>query len=152
MPTPIQYKKECKEIIDKFNDLTSWDKGELIKYLADKAMTEEEIEKYFIEGMGYVYYESLDLPQEIIDNNQEDEVLDKMDDQSICEYLIHGWNGYDNCKYMFENIDTFDAAKMIDEMRKYDIENIIDSLVENHHDTCKIIFEKLAENIKKWNE
>lgn len=148
----IQYSKEGKEIIDKFNDLTSWDKGELIKYLADKVMTEEEIEKYFIEGMGYVYYDSLDLPQEIIDNNQEDEVLDKMDDQAICEHLIYGGSGYENCKYMFENIDSFDAAKMIDEMRKFDIENIIDSLVDNHHDTCKIIFEKLAENIKKWNE
>lgn len=148
----IEYSNEGKEIIKKFNDLMPWDKGEMIKYLAMKSMTIEDIEKYFIEGNGYVYYESLDFPQEVIDNNQEEEVLDKMDDQSICDYLIHNWSAYENAKYMFENIDSFDAAKMVDEMRKYDLENVLDSLIDNHHDTCKIIFEKLAENIKKWNE
>jgi Mg/Co/Ni transporter MgtE len=147
----IQYTNEGKDIIKRFDDLTPWDKGDMIKYLVNKSMTEEEIEKYFIEGSGYVYYDSLDLVQEVIDNDLEDEVLDKMDDQAICDYLIHGWGTYENCKYMFENIDSDDAAKMVDEIRTYSLENILETMIDNYPDTCKKIFTKLAENINKWN-
>ena len=76
----IQYSEEGKDIINKFENLAPWDKADIIKYLGDKIMTWEEIEKYFIEGSGYVDYDTIDFVQEVLNNRQEDEVLCEMND------------------------------------------------------------------------
>lgn len=96
----IKYKEDCKKIIDIFDNLLPWDKAELIKYLSDYVMTFDEIEEYFIKGLGYIKYDDIDFVDEIFDNNLEYDVLDQMTDNDLIYYISR----LNNKEYLLKNI------------------------------------------------
>lgn len=134
MSTTIQYKEEGKEIINKVENLTPWDKAEIIRYLAEKILSWEEFEAYFILGSGYVKYEDLDIVNDVIQNNLEEEVLDSMDENDICDYLLNGPDMVDNLRRFLEYMSSKDAAESIDKTNMVYIESIIDDLKENYNE------------------
>jgi len=144
MPVPIQCKKEGKEIIDKIDKLTPWDKGELLMYIVSDVMTEDEIEKYFIEGSGYTKWDDIDYVQGVIDNNQESEVLDEMDDWDIIDYLVNSFDHYRNAANLsdwIEKSQSEDVSEAIDRVDKKNLDLIMDDLYENHKDKFMYILE-----------
>lgn len=147
MAIGIQYSKEGKEIISKFEDLTPWDKAEMMRYLADHVMTEDEIEKYFIEGSGYVHIDDIDLVQEVVNNGQEEEVLAEMNDDDICQYLLDSYydNGKGSIEYMLERAHWDDSAKAINDMDRSCLYDILKAIKNNHPDLLKDIINWLFE-------
>lgn len=148
----IQYSKEGKEIISRFEDLTPWDKADILKYLADKVMTWEEIEKYFIEGTNYVDYNNIDFVQEVIDNNQEYDVLDEMDDWDIIDYLVNSFDHYRNASNLsdwIEKSQSEDVSEAIDRVDKKNLDLIMDDLYENHKDKFMYILDYFNKTLAK---
>ena len=152
MPVPIQCKKEGKEIIDKIDKLTPWDKGELLMYVVSDVMTEDEIEKYFIEGSGYTKWDEIDYVQGVIDNNQESEVLDEMDDYDILDYILYSFDHYRNSSNLsdwIERMPVEDVTEGIDKVDKKNLDLIMDDLYENHKDKFMYILEYFNRTLAK---
>ena len=80
---------EIKNILDKINDLTNWDKEELLEklisenYSSIQAFFEENAEEY-----GYVKESDIDPIDEVISNGLQTEVLDTMLEHEIAEYAV----------------------------------------------------------------
>ena len=97
----IKYKKDIAPILKLIEELTPWDRNELIAYLWDSLDGESvgEIAEHF----GYINYDDLDIVQEVVDNNKETEVLNSMYTSDIIDYLFNGCsipNGYvTNARY-----------------------------------------------------
>ena len=89
----IQYTKEGKQIIDAIDELTSWDKGELISYLIYK-LSSDELDKYLIENTDYIHADDIDYVRGVVDSNLMTEVLDEMDDYDILDYILNSFDGY----------------------------------------------------------
>lgn len=145
MAIGIQYSKEGKDIINKFEKLTPWDKADIIKYLADNVMTFEEFKKYFIEGMGYVDYDTIDFVQEVINNGQEGDVLDEMNDWDICECLMNHGADRENLAYFLDRMHQDDISDAINDMDKNSLYDILKSIKKNHPDLLKDIVNWLFE-------
>lgn len=120
------FNNEQKEIIKRFEELLPWEKGELLMYIVEHSMSEDEIEKYFIEGSGYTRWDDIDYVEGVIDNNQEQEVLDKMDDWEIVDYL-------------FGRYDSTNASNLSDAMEKVDEEDVAEALYNLNLDYLKKI-------------
>lgn len=148
----VIYRPEGKAILDAFNELLPWEKGEIIKQLAENEMSWYEIEKYFIEGSGYVKYDDLDLVKEIFNNDLEDEVMDEMDDYTIINYLAHSWHASDNAKDLFMEIDSEDQANVLDDMRDVDLEYMLDEIEAKHPELAEKIHNHLCKNIDVWKK
>ena len=148
----IIYRPEGKAILDAFNELLPWEKGEMIKILAENEMSWYEIEKYFIEGSGYVKYDELDLVKEIFNNDLEDEVMDEMDDWTIIEYLSHSWHAFENARDLFKEVDAEDQAKILDDMYDSDLENMLEEIEAKHPDLAEKIHNHLCKNIDIWKK
>ena len=133
----IQYKDEGKRILDLIDKLLPWERGELVKYLIEHTMSWEEQEKYLFEGTGWVDYNTLDLPQAVIDEGQEDLVLDRMDDADICEYLMRYGYESSNLTYMLERLHQDDIADSLAALDDYYLHPIIDSMKKNHIEELK---------------
>lgn len=129
----VIYRPEGKSIIKDFENLCPWEKCELIKYLSEKCMTFEEIEKWFIEGTGYIKYDDIDFVQEVINEGREEEVLDNMDDDEISNYLFGSYSDRNvgNLEYAMENMHPDDVAEAITNLRDRDLYPILDSLKNN---------------------
>lgn len=148
----IQYSKEGKEIIDKFNELTPWEKADMLKYLANDIMTWDEIEKYFIEGTGYVDYNDIDFVQEVINEGKESEVLDEMDDYDILEYILYTFDHYRNSSNLsdwIERMSVEDVTEGIDRVDKKNLDLIMDDLYENHKDKFMYILDYFNKTLAK---
>ena len=82
----IKFKKDVKPIIDAINNLSSWDKSDLIKYLVinqsgeDFEITREEC------GFNNELDEDACV-QNVIDNNNHYEILDDMYPGDIADYI-----------------------------------------------------------------
>lgn len=148
----VIYRPEGKAILDAFNELLPWEKGEIIKQLAENEMSWYEIEKYFIEGSGYVKYDDLDLVKEIFNNDLEDEVMDEMDDWTIIEYLSHSWHAFENARDLFKEVDAEDQAKILDDMYDSDLENMLEEIEVKHPDLAEKIHNHLCKNIDIWKK
>jgi len=152
MPTPIQCKKEGKEIIDKIDKLTPWDKGELLMYIVSDVMTEDEIEKYFIEGSGYTKWDDIDYVQGVMDNDKEYDVLDEMNDWDIIDYLVNSYDHYRNASNLrdwIEKSQSEDVSEAIDRVDKKNLDLIMDDLYENHKDKFMYILEYFNRTLAK---
>lgn len=152
MSMPIQYSKEGKEIIDKINELTPWDKGELLMYIVSDVMTEDEIEKYFIEGSGYTKWDDIDYVQGVIDNDEEYDVLDEMDDWDIIDYLVNSYDHYRNASNLsdwIEKSQSEDVSEAIDRVDKKNLDLIMDDLYENHKDKFMYILDYFNKTLAK---
>ena len=80
-------------------------------------MTWEEIEKYFIEGSGYVDYDTIDFVQEVLNNRQEDEVLCEMNDWDICDHLMNHGADKENLEYFLERMYQDDISDTINDIQ-----------------------------------
>lgn len=148
----VIYRPEGKAILDAFNELLPWEKSEMIKELAEKQMTWNEIEKYFIEGSGYVKYDDIDIVREVFNNDLEDEVMDEMDDWTIIEYLSHSWHAFENARDLFKEVDAEDQANVLDDMREVDLENMLEEIEAKHPDLAEKIHNHLCKNIDVWKK
>lgn len=148
----VIYRPEGKAILDAFNELLPWERGEIIKQLAENEMSWYEIEKYFIEGSGYVKYDDLDLVKEIFNNDLEDEVMDEMDDWTIIEYLSHSWHAFENARDLFKEVDAEDQANVLDDMYDSDLENMLEEIEAKHPDLAEKIHNHLCKNIDVWKK
>lgn len=120
------FNNEQKEIIKRFEELLPWEKGELLMHIVEHSMSEDEIEKYFIEGSGYTRWDDIDYVEGVIDNNQEDQVLDRMDDWEIIDYL-------------FGRYDSTNVSNLSDAMEKVDEEDVAEALYNLNLDYLKKI-------------
>ena len=144
------FNKEQQEIIKKFEELLPWEKGELLMHIVDKSMTEDEIEKYFIEGSGYTRWDDIDYVEGVIDNNQEDEVLDRMDDWEIVDYLFGSYDSSSvyNLKDAMEKMTVEDVAEALERLDDSYLKKIVEAFLNkypsNFVDLIKFCIDKLA--------
>lgn len=120
----IKYKKDIAPILKLIEELTPWDRNELIAYLFDSVDGESIAE--FVKYFGYVNYNNLDIVQEVIDNNKETEVLDSMYTSEIIDYLFNGW-------YSLEESDAEDILRHFsgEEIGKYIQKNTVSDLLDS---------------------
>lgn len=144
------FNKEQQEIIKKFEELLPWEKGELLMHIVDKSMTEDEIEKYFIEGSGYTRWDDIDYVEGVIDNHQEDEVLDRMDDWEIVDYLFGSYDSSSvyNLKDAMEKMTVEDVAEALERLDDSYLKEIVEAFLNkypsNFVDLIKFCIDKLA--------
>lgn len=144
---PVEYKKEGKEIIEKVDNLTSWERIELVKYLADKYLSNEEFEE-MIHLYGYIKEEDIDPVQDVIDNGLEMEVLEHLTDEEITDYLIDTGNGArDILEYMLDRSNYDDIADSLQSMNRSDFINVIERIKDNYPEMFLDVFKKIL-NIK----
>ena len=130
--------EEQKKVFEGFNNLMPWDKGDLLYALAISSDS-GEIEKYFLDELGYIKYDDYDAVQDVIDNGLESDVLDEMDETEICDYLLNGYNAEENTKYMIDSLSYEDTAELISDLSDDKILKIFDNIKENYPDTYKKI-------------
>lgn len=131
----IKYKKDIAPIIELIDNLTSWDRDELLAYLLENV--EGESLAKIVEELGFVNYNNLDVVKEVIDNNQETEILDNMYTYEIIDYLFNGWGtGYSSldkndvedilkhlsCEEIASCVDRKDVSELLDYLYKYNSE------------------------------
>ena len=144
------FNKEQQEIIKKFEELLPWEKGELLMHIVDKSMTDDEIEKYFIEGSGYTRWDDIDYVEGVIDNHQEDEVLDRMDDWEIVDYLFGSYDSSSvyNLKDAMEKMTVEDVAEALERLDDSYLKEIVEAFLNkypsNFVDLIKFCIDKLA--------
>lgn len=144
------FNKEQEEIIDKFENLLPWEKGELLMHIVDKSMTDDEIEKYFIEGSGYTRWEDIDYVEGVIDNHQEDDVLNRMDDWEIVDYLFGSYDSSSvyNLKDAMEKMTVEDVAEALERLDDSYLKEIVEAFLNkypsNFVDLIKFCIDKLA--------
>lgn len=139
-----KYLPEFKEIFDKIDNLTPWDKVDLIKHIVEHEMTEDEIEKYFIEGSGYVKYDDINLVSEIENNNLEFDVLDNMTSSDIADYVYEHDDIMDE---LFDLMELEDIVSALDNRNK-----TLKNLLEEINDKTSAITDFVCEKIKKTTE
>lgn len=135
--------EEQKKVFEAFEKLTPWDRGDLLYCLAI-TMPEVEIEKYFLDNLGYCKYDDIDLVKEINDNKLEYDVLDSMWEEDICDYLLNSLNPEDNVRYMIDGLCINDAAKLISDLSEDKIVKIFDNIKEYHPQTYEKIVKHIA--------
>lgn len=133
---------EQKNALNAFENLMPWDRGDLLYFLA-MTMPDAEIEKYFLDNLGYCKYDDIDNVREVINNGLETDVLDEMDDMQICDYLLNSYSAEENTKYMINSLGFEDTAELISDMREDDILKIFDNIKERHPK----IYEKIVKHI-----
>ena len=119
---------DVKKIVDLFKELLPWDKGEALKYLVNHEMTYDEIEKYFIEGTGYIHRDDIDYVQGVVDNDLQYDVLDNMDDSEIISYLTAGGYASDNLREMIEVMFKDDVATVLININSTYLEDALEEM------------------------
>jgi hypothetical protein len=144
---------EQQKIVDGFNELNPFDKADLFKYIVDEVMSEKEKEDYFLYGSGYVKYEDIDWSREIIKNGLESEVLDEMDIDDICDYILRDYYAFDSVKYMVNCLDTEDLSKLLTRINRKQLLSALDYIQNNDEDEWNELLEKVNGNeINKFLE
>jgi len=134
-----------KKIADLFNNLMPWEKGDLLKHLVEHEMTEDEIEKYFIEGTEYVKYNDIDFVKEVVDNHLEYDVLDEFFIDYICDYIIENSEASDAVEYIISHAYPEDIANGISSLSSDSILEIVKALLKNNKEACI----RILDNIRK---
>ena len=126
-----KFKPDVKHILDCIDNLTPWDKNDLVANLLSDAECNGEVEAY-LEAMGYVDYHDIDFVEEIKKNDQCTEVLDEMSDWEIGNYV--------SCH-----------PDIINEL---DIDDLIQSIYDNGNieECLDKISESYSEEFEKWLE
>lgn len=134
-----KYSPEIKEIFDKIDNLTPWDKADLIESLICgvdydwdkidmiKSLIHEldyDVIREIAKDFGFVKDDEIDLVSEIENNNLEIDVLDTMTSRDIADYV-------------YEHDDIMDELFHL--MRLEDIVSILD----NRNKTLKNLLEEI---------
>ena len=117
-------------------------------------MTEDEIEKYFIEGSGYTIWDDIDFVKEVIDNHQEEEVLDSMDDWEIVDYLFGNFSSSSalNLKDAMEKMLPEDVAEALERLNTEYLKHIIESFCNKYPDTFSDLIKFSIDKLAKKDE
>lgn len=92
MDNSIAYKKEGKQILEIYENMTPWDRNELMNYIAFNKMSGDEYYDSFIKDTEYdrtVNDEQADIVSEVINQDLEEDVLGAIDDSKIVEYVCN---------------------------------------------------------------
>jgi len=144
---------EQQQVVEAFNKLNPFDKADLFRHIVDNVMTGPEIESYFLYGSGYIKYDDIDWVQEIKNNYLQTDVLDEMDEDDICDYLLRGYYALDNVKYMVNSLDTEDLAGLLTDMNRKQLLSALDYIQKNKEDDWNELLEKVNGNeINKFLE
>ena len=129
-----KYLPEFKEIFDKIDNLTPWDKVDLIESLISKldydvnksliSKLDYDAIQEIVKDFGFVKEDEIDLVSEIENNNLEIDVLDNMTSRDIADYV------YEHDDIMNE---LFDLMKL---------EGIV-SVLDNRNKTLKNLLEEI---------
>lgn len=146
--------KEQQEILKKFENLLPWEKGDILTHIVNHEMTEDEIEKYFIEGSGYTRWDDIDFVKEVIDNHQEEEVLDSMDDWEIVDYLFGNFSSSSalNLKDAMEKMLPEDVAEALERLNTEYLKEIIESFCNKYPDTFSDLIKFCIDKLAKKDE
>lgn len=75
--------KEIKHIIDEINNLTPWDRNEIISYIGTVMFDDDDVIEH-AKSLGMIFEEEA---YDIIENMDIDEVLDNFSDYEIVDYV-----------------------------------------------------------------
>lgn len=137
-----KYSSEFKEIFDKIDNLTPWDKIDLIKSLVCE-LDYDEIQE-IAEEFGFVKDDDIDLVSEIENNNLEIDVLDNMTSSDIADYVY----GHDDIMdELFDLMELEDIVSALDNRNK-----TLKNLLEEINNKTSAITDFVCEKIKKTTE
>lgn len=133
-----KYSPEIKEIFDKIDNLTPWDKIDLIRTLVCE-LDYDEIQE-IAEDFGFVKDDDIDLVSEIENNNLEIDVLDNMTSSDIADYVY----GHDDIMdELFDLMELEDIVSALDNRNK-----TLKNLLEEINDKTSAITDFVCEKIK----
>lgn len=92
MDNSIAYTKEGKQILEIYENMTPWDRNELMNYIAFHKMSGDEYYDSFIKDTEYdrtVNEDEADIVSEVINQDLEEDVLGAIDDSKIVEYVCN---------------------------------------------------------------
>lgn len=130
----IKFKKDIKPILEAIDNLTSWDKEELITYLTYD-LSQQELEE-MCDINGFHTYSEEDCVQNVIDNNNEYRILNSMSTDEIIDYIIDecGNNFSYELSCIFDRLDDGSIVENLDANR---IEGILDKISDEFPDEVK---------------
>lgn len=124
--------REIKHIIDEINNLTPWDRQEIISYIGTEMFDDDDVIEY-ARRLG------MKTENELLNEMSSDELLDCCDSYDIIEYVV---NDDYLTKEVIERTSPREIAEAIDSsVYHYDIREIMEAFVEN---------KKHYEELKKW--
>ena len=142
-----KYSPEIKEIFDKIDNLTPWDKADLIESLICgvdydwdkidmiKSLIHEldyDVIREIAKDFGFIKDDEIDLVSEIENNNLEIDVLDTMTSRDIADYV-------------YEHDDIMDE---LFHLMKHDRNKTLKNLLEEINDKTSAITDFVCEKIK----
>jgi hypothetical protein len=142
----IKFKKDVKPIIDAIDNLSSWDKSDLINYLVMN-QTSEDYESTREEcGFNCELDEDACI-QNVIDNGNQNLVLDDMDPRDIVDYILDHLFSVDRTtalSYLFNQLDGDDLLEIIEDIDKKFIPMILEKIRKDFpKEMIKWLHEKL---------
>lgn len=147
----VEYKPDVKPIIDAINNLTPWDRNELITYLY-WTLDGDSVDAIIEEIGGWVRESSIDEVKMVIENSKEIDVLDEMSDYDIAEYVTSGYFKDGLIREIFNRLDSEEIATNI---KKEQIESIINYLIQHYPKEIADSITKILtefEKLKQWKE
>ncbi len=133
-----KYSPEFKEIFDKIDNLTPWDKVDFIKSIVCE-LDYDEIQE-IAEEFGFVKDDDIDLVSEIENNNLEIDVLDNMTSSDIADYV---YGHEDIMDEIFDLMELEDIVSALDNRNK-----TLKNLLEEINDKTSAITDFICEKIK----
>lgn len=143
----IKFKKEVKPIIDAINNLSSWDKSDLINYLVVN-QTGEDLEITREECGFNTELDEDACVQNVIDNKNHNLILDDMDPRDIVDYILdHLWSvdRRTALNYLFNQLDGDDLLEIIE---NFDDDDFITMILEKiRKEFPKVMMKWLTEKL-----
>lgn len=133
-----KYSPEFKEIFDKIDNLTPWDKVDFIKSIVCE-LDYDEIQE-IAEEFGFVKDDDIDLVSEIENNNLEFDVLDNMTSSDIADYV---YGHEDIMDEIFDHMYLEDIVSILDNGNK-----TLKNLLEEINNKTSAITDFVCEKIK----
>lgn len=126
----ILEKKEIKEIMEKIENLTPWDKADFLDVLTDNIIDDYEFEEETtLKERGYLNVNDTDEIEDYIKENYTDgELLDLVNsDYELVEYVLRNGLASD----VFEELDADDIADLVSKKR-HGVGDCLDELFDNY--------------------
>lgn len=142
----IKFKKDVKPIIDAIDNLSSWDKSDLINYLVMN-QTSEDYESTREECGFNTELDEDACIQNVIDNGNQNLVMDDMDPRDIVDYILDHLFSVDRTtalNYLFNQLDGDDLLEIIEDIDKKFIPMILEKIRKDFpKEMIKWLHEKL---------
>lgn len=126
----ILEKKEIKEIMEKIENLTPWDKADFLDVLTDRIIDDYEFdEQTTLKERGYLNVNDTDEIEDYIKENYTDgELLDLVNsDYDVVEYVLSNGLASD----VFDELDADDIVDLVSKKR-HGVGDCLDELFDNY--------------------